>query len=165
MNKEIKCPKKNLERFLLLLNEINFEALGQEPSIEDAIILATLTNQDEKEEEIPKEDINKAYRRAIRRKIKQRRGAEELSYYGRTQKEISENLRKHANKCYNCFERYIQFILKEAIMNLKESEEIISDNANYPQEILECARKEINQGLPALLRQEDERYLGLLIKI
>lgn len=161
MDKEIKCPGKNLERFLLLLGEINFKDLGKEPSVKDARMLARLMNDTKEGEEISKEKIREVYKRTIRIKIEDRRGAEKLSYYGHTRKEISDNLKEHICRCHNCSKRYLNFIVEGAVLYLKGSKEIISDD-NCPPEVLLCAQEELNKGLPAIIKQEDERYLGLL---
>ena len=163
MDKEIKCPKEDLERFLLLLGETNFKELDKEPSIEDARMLAGLMSDAKEGEEIPKEKIREEYKRIIRIKIKEQRGAEELSAYGQTQEEISGNLRKHVKGCYDCSKKYSDFVMERTIMRFRWSEKVLADNSDiYPPEVLECAQEEINLGLPALLKEEDESLLGLL---
>jgi hypothetical protein len=163
MNKEIKCPGENLEGILSLLGLTNFEELDREPSIEDSEIVARVMNDVKEGEEIPKEKIREVYKRTIKIKIKDRRGAEELSAYGRTREEVSGNLREHVSKCYSCSRKYANFIRVGAIMHFRESAEILSDNPDIcPPEVLEYAQEDINKGLPALLKEEDERYLGLL---
>jgi len=160
MEKKIKCPKRNLERFLLSLNDINFKELGKEPSIEEAEGLARFLCSYGNGEETTEAYIKEAYRRLLRRKIKERRDAEELSIYGQTCEEILKNLKEHVRECHNCSKKYVEFITEGAVMLFQGSKKIIS--GDYPKELIDSAREEVRVGLYELLKQEDKRFLGLL---
>jgi hypothetical protein len=162
MEKEIKCPKDNLERLLLLLDYIDFKSLDEEPAVEDAKTMAKVMNPTEEGEDIPKEYVNQAYRRFLRQKTEDRRGAEELAIYGKSREEIARNLGKHVRDCSYCPKKYSDFIMEGAVMHLKCSEDIVSESHNYPQEFVDLAKEEVSMGLDELVKQEDERFLGLL---
>lgn len=158
--RKVKCPGDCLDILLIHFRQIDFDSLEKEPSIDEAEAIERAFSSLQEFYGLNAPGAMEFYGRMLRRARDERGYAQELSAYGNTPEEILDNLRSHVLECLGCSISYLRLITGGAAYKLEADRRLIAGDC--PDELREIAARELSMGLADRIKEEDERFLGLL---